>query len=87
MSETKTQKRIREVCAEIADMLVEKNKSYGNSFAEPIGIFSKQSPREQVAIRIDDKINRVAKGGEFPGDDTIIDLIGYLVLLKVLGDE
>ena len=87
MTETQTQQKIRKVCNEIADLLVEKNKSYGNSFAEPIGIFSKQPPREQVAIRIDDKINRVAKGGEFPGDDTIIDLIGYLVLLKVLGDE
>lgn len=87
MSETKTQKRIREACSEIADMLVEKNRSYGNSFAEPIGIFSKQPPREQLAIRIDDKINRVAKGGEFPGDDTIIDLIGYLVLFQVLRDE
>ena len=40
MPETQTQKKIRAVCAEIADMLVEKNKSYGNSFAEPIGIFS-----------------------------------------------
>ena len=87
MTETQTQQKIRKICNEIADLLVEKNKSYGNSFAEPIGIFSKQTPREQVAIRIDDKINRVAKGGEFPGDDTIIDLIGYLVLLKVLGDE
>jgi len=87
VTETQTQQKIRKICNEIADLLVEKNKSYGNSFAEPIGIFSKQTPREQVAIRIDDKINRVAKGGEFPGDDTIIDLIGYLVLLKVLGDE
>ena len=87
MAETEIQQRIRSVCSEIADMLVEKNKSYGNSFAEPINIFSKSSAREQLAVRVDDKINRVAKGQEFPGDDTVIDLIGYLVLMRVLADD
>jgi len=87
MAETEIQTRIREVCGEIADMLVEKNKAYGNSFADPINIFSTSSAREQLAVRVDDKINRVAKGQEFPGDDTIIDLIGYLVLMRVLADD
>jgi hypothetical protein len=34
-------------------------------------------------VRIDDKLSRFARGGEFPGDNDIDDLIGYLVLLKV----
>jgi hypothetical protein len=44
-------------------------------------MFSKASPREQLLVRIDDKLSRLAHGSEFPGDDTIVDLAGYLVLL------
>ena len=33
--------------------------------------------------KIDDKLSRFFKGKEFPGDNDIDDLIGYLVLLKV----
>jgi hypothetical protein len=33
--------------------------------------------------RIDDKLNRLMKGTEYPGDNDIDDLIGYLVLLKI----
>lgn len=81
------QDKIARTCNEIRDMLIEKNKSYGNSFAEPIGIFSAASPKEQLYVRIDDKLNRIKKGSEYPGDDTILDLIGYLILLRVLNDS
>lgn len=84
MTETNTQQVIRQVCNDLADFLVEKNRSYGSSFSEPIGIFSKVGAREQLAIRIDDKINRLAKGNEYATDDTVLDLTGYLVLLMVL---
>ena len=81
---TDTQKMIKKECDQIAALLITKNQSYGNSFAEPINIFSKQPPEEQLAIRIDDKLNRLAKGSTFQNEDTILDLIGYLVLLRVL---
>lgn len=84
MKETNTQQLIRTVCADLADFLVDKNRSYGSSFSEPIGIFSKVSASEQLAIRIDDKINRLAKGNEYATDDTVLDLTGYLVLMMVL---
>lgn len=84
MKETPTQATIREVCSEIADFLVEKNRSYGSSFSQPINIFSKTSAKEQLAIRVDDKINRLAKGNEYANDDTVLDLTGYLVLMMVL---
>ena len=81
---TYTQKMIKKECDQIAALLITKNQSYGNSFAEPINIFSKQPPEEQLATRIDDKLNRLAKGSTFQNEDTILDLIGYLVLLRVL---
>ena len=74
-------------CHEIAHMLIEKNISYGNSFQKPIGIFSKLPAREQTLIRIDDKLNRLASGQSFGDEDTILDLVGYLILLLVLDDK
>ena len=65
------QKIIRE-CLEIAEMLIKKNISYGDS-----------DNQEQIKIRIDDKINRIKNGSGFAGDNDIDDMIGYLILLKI----
>ena len=74
---------IMEECVNIGNMLNEKNKAYGNSVFEPINIFAKTDWENQINTRIDDKLCRIAKGSEYPGDDTILDLIGYLILLRV----
>jgi hypothetical protein len=83
---TGVQKLIYNECMNVADLLIKKNKAYGNSFAEPINIFSKCSPEEQLNTRIDDKLNRIAKGSdkEAVPEDTELDLIGYLILKRVL---
>ena len=73
-------------CENIKQMLLQKNRAYGNSFADPVRIFSKATPEEGLRIRIDDKLSRIARGND-AGEDTILDLIGYLVLLRVLGRE
>jgi len=70
-------------CQNLAEMLKSKNRQYGNSFADPVRIFSKATPEEGLRIRIDDKLSRIARGND-AGEDTILDLIGYLVLLRVL---
>lgn len=77
------QARIARVCQELSDLLIAKNKSYGNSAIDPTRIFSKAGPIEQIHVRIDDKLNRISKGTAWVGDNDIDDLIGYLVLLKV----
>ncbi len=77
------------ICSQLVQRLVKKslkpatNIAYGNSALKPIRIFSKAGPREQLHVRIDDKLNRLMKGTEYPGDNDIDDLIGYLVLLKI----
>lgn len=73
---------IRE-CLEIAEMLINKNVSYGNSALNPIRIFSKADSVEQIKVRIDDKLNRLKNGSSFAGDNDIDDMIGYLILLKI----
>jgi hypothetical protein len=64
-------------------MLQEKNFAYGDSALDPVRIFSKANAIEQLLVRIDDKLSRFARGSEYPGDNDIDDLIGYLVLLKI----
>jgi hypothetical protein len=80
-------RKILDECLDIAELLINKNKSYGSSYSHPINIFSKSDPKEQLYIRIDDKLNRIKKGSEYASEDTILDLIGYLVLLRTLNEH
>lgn len=80
---TQSHQEILSVCNDLANMLIEKNKSYGNSALDPVRIFSNSDNVEQLKVRIDDKLSRFMHGKEFPGDNDIDDLMGYLVLLKV----
>lgn len=75
--------RILGQCLEIAEMLIKKNVSYGDSALNPIKIFSNSPNAEQIKVRIDDKLNRVKNAQGFPGDNDVDDLIGYLILLKL----
>ena len=77
------EREINTICSEMADFLISKNRAYGNSALEPVRVFSKSDNTEQLLVRIDDKLSRFFRGTEFPGDNDIDDLIGYLVLLKV----
>jgi len=73
---------VRAVLQEIGDMLIEKNRAYGNSALDPVRIFSKASNVEQILVRIDDKLSRLARGSA-AGEDVEKDLLGYLVILRV----
>lgn len=79
------QKLIAETCDEVKALLLKKNKDYGSSFAFPIGVFAKNLDAEaQIRVRIDDKLNRLKTGINEISEDTEMDLIGYLILLRVL---
>jgi uncharacterized protein (DUF2461 family) len=80
---TSAGKEIWQSCHEIAHMLIKKNIAYGNSALDPVRIFSKTDAREQLHVRIDDKLSRIMRGTEYVGDNDIDDLIGYLILLKI----
>lgn len=83
MTELEFDLAVKEVCEDIHKMLIEKNKCYGNSALDPIRCFSKLDPIETIKIRIDDKLSRLMRGSEFGSDDSIKDLMGYLVLLRI----
>lgn len=73
---------IAEECDALKTMLLQKNEAYGNAAFDPLRIFSKASPEEQLLVRLDDKLSRLARGSD-AGEDTVLDLLGYLVLLRV----
>jgi len=85
MNKAPLEDEIRATCAELANFLIDKNRSYGNSVAEPMKVFARRiDTLTQIDVRIDDKLNRLARGAEYPGDDTIKDLAGYLILRMVV---
>lgn len=78
-----TAELIVEECDKIKALLLTKNRQYGDSALNPVRIFSQADPIEQIKVRIDDKLSRLASGQLDDVEDVISDLIGYLVLLRV----
>lgn len=70
------------ILSEIGNMLKEKNAKYGNSALAPLRVFSKADPIEQLKVRMDDKLSRIYSGTQ-DNEDTIADLMGYLVIYKI----
>ena len=75
--------QVDKICSGVAALLKEKNKSYGNAALDPIRVFSAANPEEQIRVRIDDKLSRIKRGNNNFKEDTVVDLIGYLVLLII----
>lgn len=79
----RTQSIIAQECDKIKELLLAKNRKYGNSAITPKRIFSKANPSEQIKVRIDDKLNRIQNASLDEDEDVVLDLIGYLILLRV----
>lgn len=77
------QKAIAAVCDQVRDILLDKNRKYGNSALEPKRVFSKSPTIEQLNVRIDDKLSRIESAQGDDTEDPELDLIGYLILKRV----
>ena len=77
------QELIAQECIKIKDILIDKNRKYGNSAIEPCRVFSNASPLEQINVRLDDKLSRLMSGQADEDEDVELDIIGYLVLKRV----
>lgn len=84
---TSFETKVRAKTDELADVLIQKNKQYGDSAFNPVRIFSNADPVEQLRVRIDDKISRIVKGEGKETEDVLLDLTGYLILLWVALDD
>ena len=77
------QEEIRKKCDEIRDLLIEKNKSYGNSVFDK-GVLFSVDPMYAIQARINDKLNRIKSKETYMSENDLMDLTGYLVLLQVI---
>ena len=81
-------KKIKKLGKEIVDLLVEKNQKYGDSALNPINIFSDGDAITSLCARIDDKLARIRNNGiNEDTEDTVKDLVGYLILLLLARDD
>lgn len=68
----------------IESTLLIKNIEYGNSVFEPLRVFSKANPIEQINVRLDDKLSRMINDcNKTIKEDTAFDFIGYLILRMI----
>lgn len=76
--------QFQEVCLELSDLFEEKNRRYGNSFADQF----KKRGLIMSAIRIEDKFRRFDElvsnpsddGGDESIEDTLKDLANYAIM-------
>lgn len=80
--EKNTQWKINKITESLNELLQEKNRRYGNSALEPLGIFNKNKATEGILVRLDDKLMRIKNSEDLRKNDTA-DILGYLVLLCV----
>lgn len=80
-----TQSRIdiATTCDDLKELLLAKNRKYGDAALSPLRIFSKADAVEQIKVRLDDKLSRIANQQNDEDEDVIQDLLGYLILLKI----
>ena len=80
--------QIKEVTNQLQELLIKKNRAYGNSALEPLNVFSKQNAVDSLCARLDDKLSRIKnKGLNDKTEDTLFDLAGYLILLIIAKNE
>lgn len=78
-----TSQMIEETCDLIKEILLAKNRRYGDSALNPISIFYRGSDLDGLRVRIDDKLSRIANQQSDEDEDAELDLIGYLILYKI----
>jgi hypothetical protein len=88
-------KLLQEEMEAIMETLKQKNTHYDSAALRPINVFAGTDPMQTIRVRIDDKLSRLKhffNAGTTDSDgsilwiqteDTLADLIGYLLLLRV----
>lgn len=71
------------VVEDLARLLIDKNRKYGDSALNPARIFSNADATEQIKVRIDDKLNRIKNQQDDEDEDAVKDLTGYLILFMI----
>ncbi len=82
--DTPTQQKIKDVLEGMKNLLLYKNRKYGDSAINPKKIFYKGDSTNSILIRLDDKLGRVMSNTEEkPRVNDVADIIGYCTLLLI----
>jgi hypothetical protein len=88
--------RMREIAAELADLVIEKNRAYGSSFATsgealrllyPNGVQPDQYATLLTIARVWDKLGRIATDRDAFGESPWRDVVGYGLLMAETQDR
>lgn len=90
-----TANHIRSTLDDLGELLVRKNEYYGDSLNDSTFIFSSEHNKTNLSlrqfgmcVRIDDKLKRIKNSGLTEHTlDSLDDVIGYLVRLKMTFEE
>ena len=78
-----TDEKIVIECEEIKNLLLSKNAAYGDAVHQPGPLFN-IDPVLGIQARINDKLRRIQNAGiTDKTEDSVTDLIGYLIHLKI----
>lgn len=81
---SESQEKISIVLDKMKDILLYKNRKYGDSALHPNNVFFKGDSTNSILIRLDDKIGRIRNNTEEkPRINDVADIIGYCTLLLV----
>ena len=78
--------RTRDLCNDLAELVIKKNKAYGNSYAVvpeimkllyPDGVKPDQIENMLLLVRIMDKIKRIVENNDPFGENPFTDIAGY----------
>lgn len=82
-SELSSSERIILECEDIKNILLSKNAAYGDAVHQPGPLFD-IDPVLGIQARINDKLRRIQNSGiTDKTEDSVTDLIGYLIHLKI----
>ncbi len=71
------------VMEQLHELLVMKNRKYGDAALNPNQTFSNVPPIELINVRMDDKLSRIRNRQNDEDEDLEVDLIGYLLLKQI----
>ena len=72
---------IAKACDDLKQLLLAKNETYGGSAFQDVEVMGQFIEADTaIMVRIADKLRRLTSGCEYPQEDTLADLAGYIIL-------
>jgi|TARA_B100000809_G_scaffold6296_1_gene6391 hypothetical protein len=76
--------KLTQALKQVHAILMERHENHGDSVFAPVKLFSTISPRERLMVMLDTKLSRYQHGARELSEENLNDLIGYLILLKIM---